>query len=123
MLPIKPRRDYLVYVSGAMTATDEYPDWDENLARICRASLDLFWLGFSVYCPATKWFDENPFVLAEMKRDHCGDLYKSILEMDRVVISRCDGLYMLKGWEASRGARQERIWAYQYERDVFYEGK
>lgn len=48
-------------------------------------------------------------------------LRRQFLGRDFKLISGCDGLYMLKGWEKSSGASLERLFALDTDMKVMYE--
>jgi hypothetical protein len=39
------------------------------------------------------------------------------------MIDICDGLYMLKDWESSKGAKAEKKYALEKNKKIFYEGE
>jgi len=105
-------RGCLVYVSGAITPTEEFPNLNQNIARFYTVSLDLFRLGFSVFCPVQQWLPEATGY---------GDVYDAIMEMDLEILSRCNAILMLEGWEKSRGAVAEYNFARASHLDVLFE--
>lgn len=83
--PRKPR----VYIAGPMTGYAElnYPKFAEVAARL-RA------LGFEVVSPA----ELNPIT----------ETYLSAMKKDILALIECDHIYLLDGWEKSKGASLER---------------
>ena len=103
----------LVYVSGCMTPNDVCPSFDDNLRRLERVSRDLFLLGYAVYCPYERWFDEDEQITAELKREPYGDMYRKVIAMDLCILKRCDIIVMTKHWRWSKGAQIEYDFALQ----------
>ena len=79
-----------VYISGAITGTDDY------MERFKAAEERLTREGMSVINPAhaNSYMPEDTTYEEYMKVSFC------LLEM-------CDAIYMLRGWEESRGANRE----------------
>lgn len=95
------------YISGKITGTNDY------INRFINAELELIQKGRSVVNPAT--------VNAVLPEDTTWEEY---MEMSRIMLGMCDEIYMLKGWEESKGACIEMEWAIQrgmiitYQQDV-----
>jgi hypothetical protein len=98
----EPSREKLIYVSGAITPTKENPHIKTNIRLLHLASIRLFTAGFSVYCPAVAWFHDPGMY---------GEAWQAIMEMDFVILKRCDGIYMVHNWKDSRGAVLEHDYA------------
>lgn len=47
--------------------------------------------------------------------------WKEYMKIDLAMISVCDCVYMLKGWENSRGAKIEEMFARMQKKEVIYE--
>jgi hypothetical protein len=109
----EPSRSKLIYVSGAITPTEANPSIKTNIRLLHLASQRLFTAGFSVYCPAVDWFKDP---------ETYGEAWQAIMEMDFVIIKRCDGIYMLQNWKASRGAVLEHDYACELKLPIFYQG-
>lgn len=78
-----------VYISGPMTGYEDY-----NRSAFMEAEKDLTDAGYEVFNPGAIIVDED-FNL------------KNIAIIDLVSLCECDGIYMLDGWEQSKGARAE----------------
>jgi len=107
-----PSRRHLIYVSGAITPTEENPSGEENALRLYAASNSLFDMGYSVYCPKVAWFHDP---------GRYSGAWEAIMEMDYEIIRRCDGLYMLKNWKESRGAELEHQLALCLGKPIMYQ--
>lgn len=110
----EPTRSFLIYVSGPITQTEKNPSIITNRRKLNRASLRLFCAGYSVYCPLTTWFIDPGMY---------GDAWQQIMEMDFVILKRCNGIYMVHGWKHSRGAVLEHDYACELKIPIVYEGE
>lgn len=93
-----------VYISGPITGTERYMNkfaWAEN-----------FWKDRGVYVinPA-----KTNATLPE-ETDHDGYMRISI-----ALLAECDTIYMLKGWQNSIGANEERDYALENGYNILYE--
>jgi hypothetical protein len=81
----------VVFVSGPYRG-----NISENI-RIARQHAEMLWAkGYAVFCPH----------LNSAHMDGCAP-DKAFLDGDIEILSRCDAIYMLPGWEQSEGARSE----------------
>lgn len=79
-----------IYISGAITGTDDY------LKRFAEAEADLTAKGYSVINPAK--------VNEQMPKETTYDEY---MKMSMCMLEMCDSIYMLSGWQKSKGANME----------------
>lgn len=79
-----------IYISGAITGTNDY------MKRFAQAQVELMKLGYSVVNPTT--------VNAMLPKDTTWEEY---MKMSMTMLEMCDGIYMLDGWEKSKGANME----------------
>lgn len=93
-----------VYISGAITGTTDY------LQRFAKAEEELTKQGFSVINPAK--------VNAQMPGD---TTYEEYMQMSFTMLDMCDYIYMLKGWNTSRGANRELGYALGKSKNIMYE--
>lgn len=79
-----------IYISGPITGIEDY------MKNFDQAEKELKSVGFSVVNPAK--------ILSQMPED---TKYEEYMGMSMMMLSMCDGIYMLKGWEKSTGANRE----------------
>lgn len=106
----KASRDQVVYVSGAYAS---HGDVTENINKARKVAIRLWERGFTVICPHlnTAFFDEDS---TELK-------WEDYMDGDKELIKRSDIVYMMKGWEHSKGAVLEHEWAEQFSKIIMYE--
>lgn len=83
-----------IYISGPITGIEDY------MKNFDQAEKELKSVGFSVVNPAK--------ILSQMPED---TKYEEYMDMSMMMLSICDGIYMLKGWEKSTGANREYEYA------------
>jgi len=100
----------LIYVAGPYSApTQQLVDENVNIAR---AWAELIWnCGGVAICPHlnTQGF-EKPGAMREGSSEWRSD-FAMFLSGDFEIISRCDGVYFIDGWEQSKGAVAEFAFA------------
>lgn len=105
---IKPFR---VYISGKMSGVNTfvYESYFFNAERALTEN------GFEVVNPVTlgKELDER---IKDRK-----PTYTEYLNNDLDALATCDGIYMLRSWRTSKGARIERIYAQETGKFIAYE--
>lgn len=79
----------MIYISGKITGTNDYLDRFETVEH------DLILQGYDVINPA-KVNDELPETT-----------YGNYMKMSLCMLSMCDTIYMMSGWETSIGAKLE----------------
>jgi hypothetical protein len=114
-----------IYIAGPMRGR---PNW--NYDAFSKAERDLKAVGWSVVNPAT--LDENyedtkglgkPEDFDPNTNGYHKDVNRRIMRRDVTVIcDRCDAIYMLEGWETSRGACAEFYLSSAIGLDIYYEG-
>lgn len=82
--------DARIYLSGAITGTTDYLD------RFEKAEKELTEKGYVVINPAKV----NAMMPVETT-------YEEYMKMSMTMLDMCDYIYMLKGWQQSRGANRE----------------
>ena len=99
----------LIYTAGPYRA-DSWHGVFENILRAWSAARDLWLKGWAVICPhANSILMDGPDIPAKMFID--GDLE---------IISRCDAVCMLPGWEKSEGAQIEYGLALELEMPIYF---
>jgi hypothetical protein len=94
------RRMAKVYIAGPMTG---YPEF--NYPAFHDAAVRLRDRGFEVVSPA----ELNPIDAGlEINEQYYAVLYPSFLKRDIAALLECDHIYLLDGWEKSKGATLER---------------
>lgn len=93
-----------IYISGAITGTDDY------MERFANAEKELTDKGYSVINPAK--------VNAQLPED---TIYEEYMKMCFCMLDMCDSICMLKWWEKSCGANRELRYAMKNKKTVFYE--
>ena len=83
-------KDRRIYISGPITGTDDYTE------RFARAESELTMEGYSVVNPAR--------VNAQLPAD---TTYEEYMKMFFTMLDMCGCIYMLDGWQKSRGANRE----------------
>lgn len=93
-----------IYISGAITGTNDY------MERFADAEERLVRLGHSILNPAK--------VNAQLPSD---TTYGEYMEMSITMLAMADAIYMLSGWEKSKGASREYLYAVEHEKKIFRE--
>ena len=83
----------LIYVAGPYSAPTESGVFD-NIMRARAKGLELWKLGYGVITP-------------HMNTAFMGLTYEEVMPGDLEILSRCDAIYLLKGWRQSKGAVRE----------------
>lgn len=94
----------IVFVSGPYRG-----DVSGNIERAKQVAIRLWKLGYAVVCPHlnTAHFDGI-----------CPD--ETWLKGDLEIMSRCDAVYMMAGWDTSAGAKAERAAAIEHNKIIMY---
>ena len=93
-----------IYISGKVTGTDDY------MSRFANAHMKLLAAGHEVINPAE--------ICSALPKDMKHSEYMSVCIP---LLKLADGIYMLKGWEQSPGARTEYRRAKDRGKEIFYE--
>ena len=101
------KRKILIYIAGPYSG-----DIKENIIKARNASIKIWNSGFTGVCPHMN--------TAHFEID-CKCDYQDYLEGDMEILKRCDGIFMLKDWMLSKGAREEHDLADARDMPIFYE--
>ena len=90
-----------IYLSGPISGTSDY------MSRFAEAEKEIAGKGYSVINPAK--------VGASLPEDMT---YEEIVEIDIHLLEYADAIYMLRGWQSSRGANREYGYALGAGKDI-----
>lgn len=88
-------RNSKVYLSGPISGTADYKE------RFKKKQRELWDMGISSVMNPAEIISHCPY----------GMTYKDIMDICYVLMSKCDTLYLMKGWRASNGCRLEKAFA------------
>ena len=94
----------MIYISGKITGTKDYLD------RFRKAEIQI---GRADIINPAKVNDNLPKCTT----------YKQYMKMSLCMLEMCDTIYMLKGWEDSKGARLEHEYAKSNNYKIIYESE
>lgn len=100
---------YIVYISGGMTGVKNYEKHFNDAEYYLKSK------GISCINPLNISKDVERIIL----HPEYGDYMREDIEN----LIRCSGIYMLKGWRRSKGARLERKIAKTIGLEILYEGE
>ena len=100
-----------LYLSGAITPTPEHPSLEANKQRFVDKGIELS-KEYAVFLPGEN--NGSMGVQAEWT-------WKDFMKADIPYVLKCDTIYLLAGWKASRGARLEHFLAKRYNKNIIYE--
>lgn len=95
-----------IYISGAITGVDNYLEHFNNAEKFLKFN------NFEVINPA-RVMDELPKSTS----------YEEYMDMSICMLKMCDTIYMLNGWENSKGANREYGFALGNNYDIWKEEK
>lgn len=102
------RRSKIIYVSGKYTGTPEEVDVNIGMAR--SFSMEIWEMGYTALCPHLNTM--------HFERD-CKCDYEDYMDGDMELVKRSDAMFMVPGWEDSKGAVRERKGALALNKPVF----
>ena len=100
-----------VYISGPITMAKDYE------ARFSKAEEHLAGLGYGTINPV----DFGKYLEEKYKEEGKTPKWENYMRGDIELLLSCDGIYMLKGWEESKGAKLEYEIATALKMKVLYE--
>lgn len=105
-----------VYISGPYTAPTSLAR-QRNINAAWELAVKVWGIrGAYAVCPHAN----TAHMDGAMSSDHELD-YRKFIDADLDLVSRCDAVLMMRGWENSRGSTMERAHAYSLGIPVFYE--
>ncbi len=100
----------VIYVAGPYRGKDEFAVW-ENVQKARKAAIELWKRGWAVICPHAN--------TAHFEHFGRGLPDTTWLEGDLEIVSRCDAIFLVEGWEKSRGAAAEKVAAETLNLEVY----
>lgn len=94
-----------VYLAGPIRGVPHYKDIFKNVQR------QLWAEGFSYIINPAEILSHMP----------CGSSDTDYMIVCYALMSRCNTIYLLKGWERSNGARAEKAYAVSHGMKIYYE--
>jgi hypothetical protein len=104
----------LIYVAGKYSGKD-YDEIDLNINTARSAAIKLLAKRWAVITPHL-----NTYHMEDVEH-HIGFKHGDWLKMDLVILERCDAIFMLRGWEDSKGATMEHNFAKEQGLKIYYE--
>ena len=105
----------VIFISGRISAPTYYEVW-QNVLHAHQASLRLMKRGYATICP----HKNTEFFEGALKKDPEDD-FEEWIKRDMELLSRCDIIYLLKGWRQSRGSKREHARAKELNLDIMFE--
>jgi hypothetical protein len=99
----------MIYISGAMSGIKDY-----NYPEFNRVAHSLRALGHEVFNPAEIKIDTTG-----MNKD---DIWQAYMDVCIPAVEKCSMIYMLNGWEKSKGAKKELNKAFDLGLEIKYQG-
>ena len=84
-----------IYVAGPISGTD---DFRERFAKACQ---EVSLLGYQPVCPLD--------LPKEFEDDGRAEIWLACMRVDIPALINCHGIFLMAGWENSRGARLEKL--------------
>lgn len=104
----------VIYVAGKYSG-DSYSIIHDNIKKAEKVGLELIAKGWAVIIPHL-----NLYHFEQYEIDGLFD-YTTWMNIDIELLSRCDAIFMMHGWESSKGATHEHCIADTEGLKVYYE--
>jgi len=98
----------LVYVAGPIGDSTDFRE------RFAQGKLEVQSLGYNAVTPVDVCSNST-------HEGHCGHTWRDHMNGDIRTLLNCEGIYMLRNWEHSRGARLEKLIADGLDMFVLYQ--
>ena len=98
-----------IYISGPMTGIS-----DLNHEAFCAVAKELKARGYIVV-------DPHDLIQPQMVGESDADYYERCMTVDLEALEHCDGIFLLPGWQASRGALREYVRAVERGLEILHE--
>lgn len=105
----------VVFVSGRISAPTMV-EYHRNIEHADKVALKLRKRGYAVFCP----HKNSEWQSGALRRDPEEDFEEWMIR-DMEILSRCDMVYMLKGWRQSRGSKREYQKAKELGKEILFE--
>lgn len=105
---MKNRKKKLIYVAGALNA--DACTYIQNLHRMIKYDNKIRAIGFSTFCPG---YDILGGLLAGNWE------YENYFKNNQAILERCDGMFLVPGWNSSKGTAKEIDGANKLEIPIF----
>ena len=105
----------VIFTSGPITARTPYQRFlyvrhaEEVMVRLLKE-------GWAVICPRKNTKNLDGAINRNLATEH-----QFWLRVDLAILHRCDAIFMLRGWERSRGSRMEYKKAKELKLEILYE--
>lgn len=103
------KKEVLIYIAGALNADAVY--YIQNLHRMIKWDIRIRDLGFSTFCPG---YDFLGGLVAGYW------LYKDYFGNNQAILSRCDAVFLVPGYNRSKGTNKEITEAFKLNIPVFH---
>lgn len=105
----------VIFISGRITAPTLY-GYHRNIQHADEMALKLRRRGYAVFCP----HKNSEWQTGGLEKD-AEDDFEEWMRRDFEILSRCDAIFMLKGWKQSRGAKLEYAKAKELGKEIMFE--
>lgn len=103
----------LIYIAGKYT-DETHSKIDDNIRLAEKAAVALWKKGWAVITPHL-----NTAHFERYEDDSLG--YKTWINGYLEILRKCEAVFMLDGWEDSKGARKEQLLAFRICKEIYYQ--